>query len=310
SGDRGLTTSVGREEALQRIRRVLLVKPESEVPDARVDEYIRPWKADWLIGIVLKEWPRYLDVMLASLVANVLTLAAIIYTMQVYDRVSPAQSIPTLWVLYGGLLIALTFAFVMRILRTYISDLAGRRADLRISDRVFGHALRIRNDARPRSTGSLIAQLRELEQIRDLVASMTAGAIADLPFFLLVVGVIWRIGGHLVLVPLAALPLLLVPGLIAQRPLAKLSREGMREASIRSAMLVESVHNLDDIKLLRAEPRFQNQWNHINETTAAIGVKTRSLTGMLMAWTQEVQQLVYTSVVLDRQSTRLNSSHV
>lgn len=298
SGDRGLTTSVGREEALQRIRRVLLVKPESAVPDARVDEYIRPWKADWLIGIVLKEWPRYLDVMLASLVANVLTLAAIIYTMQVYDRVIPAQSIPTLWVLYGGLLIALTFAFVMRILRTYISDLAGRRADLRISDRVFGHALRIRNDARPRSTGSLIAQLRELEQIRDLVASTTVGAIADLPFFLLFLGVIWWIGGHLVLVPLAALPLLLVPGLIAQRPLAKLSREGMREASIRSAMLVESVHNLDDIKLLRAEPRFQNQWNHINETTAAIGVKTRGLTGALTAWTQEVQQLVYTTVVL------------
>ena len=298
SGDRGLTTTVDREEALRRIRRVLLVKPQSAVPDARVDEYIRPWKADWLLGIVLKEWPRYLDVMLASLVANVLTLAAIIYTMQVYDRVIPAQSIPTLWVLFGGLLIALTFAFVMRVLRTHISDLAGRRADLRISDRVFGHALRIRNDARPKSTGSLIAQLRELEQIRDLVASTTVGAIADLPFFLLFLGVIWLIGGHLVLVPLAALPLLLVPGLIAQRPLAKLSRAGMREASIRSAMLVESVHNLDDIKLLRAEPRFQNQWNNINETTAGIGVKTRGLTGALTAWTQEVQQLVYTTVVL------------
>src|SRR5690606_11995323 len=116
--------------------------------------------------------------------------------------------------------------------------------------------------------------------------------------FLLFLGVIWWIGGHLVLVPLAALPLLLVPGLIAQRPLAKLSREGMREASIRSAMLVESVHNLDDIKLLRAEPRFQNQWNHINETCGALGVKTRGLTGALRAWTEEVQQLVYTTVVL------------
>src|SRR5690625_1835823 len=70
SGDRGLTTTVDRQEALQRIRRVLLVKPQSAIPDARVDEYIRPWKANWLLGIVLKEWPRYLDVMLASLVAN------------------------------------------------------------------------------------------------------------------------------------------------------------------------------------------------------------------------------------------------
>lgn len=298
SGEHGLTTTLARDEVLHRTRRVLLVKPQSAVPDARVDEYIKPWKSDWLISEALKEWPRYVDVMLASLVANVLTLAAMLFTMQVYDRVVPAQSIPTLWVLFGALLIALTFAFLMRVLRTHITDLAGRRADLRISDRVFGHALRIRNDARPRSTGSFVAQLRELEQIRELTTSTTVTALADLPFFVLFLGVIWLIGGHLVLVPLAALPLLLIPGLLAQRPLARLSRSGMRESSIRSAMLVESVQNMDDIKLLRAEPRFQNQWNHLNETTATIGMKTRRLTGVLNAWTQEVQQLVYACVVL------------
>ncbi|MCD9124716.1 type I secretion system permease/ATPase [Luteimonas fraxinea] len=298
SGEHGLVTTLGRDELLQRTQRVLLAKPQSAVPDARVDEYIKPWQSDWLLKEALKEWPRYLDVMLASMVANVLTLAAMLFTMQVYDRVVPAQSVPTLWVLFGGLLIALTFAFLMRVLRTHITDLVGRRADLRISDRVFGHALRIRNDARPRSTGSFVAQLRELEQIRELTTSTTIGALADLPFFVLFLGVIWLIGGHLVLVPLAALPLLLIPGLLAQRPLARLSRSGMRESSIRSAMLVETVQNMDDIKLLRAEPRFQNQWNHLNETTAGIGMRTRRLTGALNAWTQEVQQLVYASVVL------------
>lgn len=40
--------------------------------------------------------------MLASLVANVLALAAMIFSMQVYDRVVPAQSYPTLWVLFAG----------------------------------------------------------------------------------------------------------------------------------------------------------------------------------------------------------------
>lgn len=298
SGERGLVTVLAQDELLGRARRVLLVKPQSAVPDARVDEYIKPWQSDWLLKAALKEWPRYLDVMLASSVANVLTLAAMLFTMQVYDRVIPAQSTPTLWVLFGGLLIALSFAFLMRVLRTHISDLVGRRADLRISDRVFGHALRIRNDARPKSTGSFVAQLRELEQIRELTTSTTIGAISDLPFFVLFLGVIWMIGGHLVLVPLAALPVLLIPGLLAQRPLARLSREGMRESSIRSAMLVETVQNMDDIKLLRAEPRFQNQWNHLNATTASVGMRTRRLTGVLNAWTQEVQQLVYTCVVL------------
>ena len=298
SGEKGLLTQVDHDDLVRRVKRVLLVKPQAAVADARVDEYIQPAKPDWLLQTVLQEWPRYLDVMLASVVANVLTLAAMLFTMQVYDRVIPAQSIPTLWVLFGGLLIALSFAFLMRVLRTYISELVGKRADLRISDRVFGHVLRIRNDARPRSTGSFVAQVRELEQIRELITSTTVGAVADLPFFLLFLVVISLIGGHLALVPLAALPVLLLPGLLAQRSLAKLAREGMREASIRSAMLMETIQNLDDIKLLRAEPRFQNQWNHLNETTAGVGMKLRGLTGMLTAWTQEVQQLVYTCVVL------------
>lgn len=297
-GEHGLLTTLAPRELAARTRRVLLVKPQSSAPDARVDEYIKPYQPGWLLSAVLRDWPRYADVMLASLVSNVLSLAAMLFTMQVYDRVIPAQSQPTLWVLFGGLLIALVFGFLMKAMRTRISDMVGKRADLRVSDRVFGHALRIRNDARPRSTGSFISQLRELEQVRELVTSTTISALADLPFFLLFVVVMALIGGYLVLVPLAALPLLIIPGLLAQRPLARLSKEGMREASIRSAMLVEAVQNIDDIKLLRAEPRFQNQWNHLNEVTASVGMKQRELTHLLTGWTQDVQTLVYTGVVL------------
>ena len=58
-------------------------------------------------SIVLRDWKRYIDIMFASLIANILALlATIIFSMQVYDRVVPSQSIPTLWVLAGGVLIA------------------------------------------------------------------------------------------------------------------------------------------------------------------------------------------------------------
>jgi len=298
SGEHGLVTGIERDVLLQRARRMLIARPIASLPDARVDEYIRPFRKDWLSEIIWNEWPRYLDVMLASLVANVLTLSAMLFTMQVYDRVIPAQSEPTLWVLFGGLLIALTFAFAMRVLRAYTADQIGKRADLRISDRVFGHALRIRADARPQSTATLISQLRELEQIRELVTSTTIGALADLPFFLLFLVVMWLIGGWLVLVPLAALPVLLVPGLLAQRSLARLSREGMREAAVRNGLIVEAMQGVDDIKLLRAEARFQSLWNGLNTTLAGIGTRQRFLTGLLMSWTQEVQTLVYACVVL------------
>jgi ATP-binding cassette subfamily C protein LapB len=69
-------------------------------------------------------------------------------------------------------------------------DLLGKRADMRISDRVFSHALRLRNSAVPRSTGSFISQLRELEQVREMITSSTMSTIVDLPFFFLFIVVL------------------------------------------------------------------------------------------------------------------------
>src|SRR5690606_7654814 len=207
---------------------------------------------------------------LASLVANVLALAGILFSRQVYDRVIPAESMPTLYVLFGGVLLAMLFDFVLRCARVRVTDLVGKRADLIVSDRVFGHALRISNGKRPRSTGTFIAQIRELEQVRELMTSTTVTAVADLPFFFLFCGILWYIAGPLVWVPVAALVLMVTPGLLMQKPLRRLAGEGMRESSLRSAMLVESVQGIDDIKTLQAEQRFQHQWNHYNALTAEV----------------------------------------
>jgi ATP-binding cassette subfamily C protein LapB len=298
SGDQGLETELPVAQVRERATRVVILRPLQAVPDARVDDYIQPYKPQWFWTIALKEWRRYGDVMLASLFANLLALAGMTFSMQIYDRVVPSQSAPTLWVLFGGVMLAITFEFALRLARTHVSDVVGKRADLRISDVVFGHALRIRNDARSKSTGSFIAQLRELEQVRELLTSSTVSALADLPFFLLFLVVLWAIGGQLVLVALAAVPLLVIPGILIQRPLARLSSEGMRESALRNAMLVEAVQGLEDIKLLRAETRFQNQWNHVNQISAQVGMKQRFLVGALLTWTQEVQSIVYALVLL------------
>lgn len=298
TGERQLQSVLSVEELSQHAQRVLLARPETAVPDARVDDYIQPYRANWLWRTLLQEWPSWVNVMFASLLTNVLGLASMLFTMQVYDRIIPSQSVPSLWVLFGGVAIALTFIFILRMARTHISDWAGKRADLRISDKVFGHALRIRNDVRPKSTGSFIAQIRELEQLRELIASGTISAVADLPFLLLFLFVLWLLGGWLVLVPLAAIPLIVLPGLLAQRPLAKLSKATMRESALRNAILVESIQSLDDIKLLCGEPWFQNQWNHLNETIGKATNKQRSISGLLASWTSEVQTLAYVSVVL------------
>lgn len=298
SGDQGLSQSIHIDLLKDKIKYVYTLRPETSIPDARIDEYIKPYQENWFWSIALRDWKRYIDIMFASLIANILALATIIFSMQVYDRVVPSQSISTLWVLAGGVLIAAIFEFVLRVSRVYLSDIIGKRADLRISDRVLGHALRIKNKDRSKSTGSFISQIRELEGVRELITSTTIGAIADLPFFFLFLFIFAFIGGNLFWVMLLVIPLMILPAILVQKKLAQLAQEGMRESAIRNAILVEVVQGIEDIKLLRAESRFQNQWNHMNEISADIGMKQRKIVGTLMAWTQKLQGLTYAMVVL------------
>lgn len=289
---------IGMDDLVPRIRRFGVARPIRSVPDARVDAYIRPFEQHWLRRILTHDIRYYYNVLIASLLANLLAFGSVIFSMQVYDRVVPAQSYPTLYILFSGVMLALFFEFTLRRLRMTMIDVLGKRADLTMSDRVFGRALRIRSEARPKSTGTFISQLRDMEQVREMLTSTTVAAIADLPFFLLFLILFGFIAGWLVLVPLGALVLLVVPGLLMQRRLHAYASEGMRESSLRNAMLVEAIQRIDDVKMLQAEAKFEQQWNLTNETTAQVSLKLRQLTNLLTVWTQTVQTGTFTIIIL------------
>jgi len=297
AGISGAERKISLAELAGETRRVVHARAAAGLADERIDAYVRPYEPGWLRRILTADLPSYSYVLLASFFSNVLALAGIIFSMQVYDRVVPAESIPTLVVLFIGVVIALGFDFTLRRMRTTIVDVLGKRADLRMSDLVFGHALRVKVRARPRSTGSFIAQLRDLEQVREVLGSTTIAAIADIPFFLLFAFIMWYLAGALVLVPLGALVLLVVPGILAQRRLRAYATESMREASLRNAMLVEAVQGIEDIKTLQAEERFQRQWNHYTAVSAEAQLKLRGLSNGLSVWTTNVQTGVYATIV-------------
>ncbi|WP_341897125.1 type I secretion system permease/ATPase [Sphingobium sp. YR657] len=297
AGEGGLRAHMAIADVARGATLLVIARPVRSAPDARVDPYIHQQDENWLRRIIHQDSRSYVHVMVASCIANVLGLSGVIFSMQVYDRVVPAESYPTLYILVLGVALAIGFDFLLRRLRMNIVDVLGKRADLRMSDKVFGHALRVRNRARPTSTGTFIAQLRDLDQVRELLTSTTVAAMADLPFFLIFLVILWFIGGPLVLVPLAALVLLLVPGLLAQRKLRAYATASMREASLRNAMLVEAVQGIEDIKALQAEERFQQLWNRYNAEAGEQQLKLRGLTNSLTVWTQNVQNGVYAGIV-------------
>lgn len=179
--------------------------------DARIDYFVKPYRNHWFWQHFAHAKRQIGEVALASIIGNVLALAGILFSMQVYDRVIPSQSMPTLWVLFGGVLLAAAIEYAIRLSRTVISDLMGKQIDLRVSGMLFARALAIKNEAHPKSTGSFISQLREIDQVRELLTSTTVGAAADMPFVLIFLALMSFIGGPLVFIPMLAIPLIVIP---------------------------------------------------------------------------------------------------
>ncbi|UYA59287.1 Type I secretion system ATPase, LssB family LapB [Pectobacterium sp. F1-1] len=277
---------------------IVLVGIAERGRDTRIDDFVKPYRKHWFWQHFRGAKRQIGEISLASIVGNVLALAGILFSMQVYDRVIPAQSIPTLWVLFFGVLLAAALEYAIRLSRTVVSDLMGKSIDLNVSGMLFARALAIKNEARPKSTGSFISQLREIDQVRELLTSTTVGAAADMPFVLLFLGIMAMIGGPLVMIPMLAIPLIVIPGLMLQWPMAKLAKEGMRESALRNAVLVESIEGIEDIKALQAEPYFQRQWEQTHEVSAAIGMKQRVWGARLSGWASTVQQLTYAGMLV------------
>ncbi|MDN7447711.1 type I secretion system permease/ATPase [Burkholderia multivorans] len=278
--------------------RVLLVQRSVPMRDARVDDYLSAKPDTWLHDLFAAQWKVLLDLGAGSLFGNLLAIATSLFAMQVWDRVVPARATHTLWVLASGVALALVLELVLRTARVSIADHFGKQADLKLSAMFFARVLDIRNDARPRSPGTLVAQLRDLEQLRELLTSSTMGVLIDIPFVVTFLFIIWMLGGPLAFVPLAAIPLLILPGVFAQIPLAKLSNQGLAESAMRNAILMESIYRAEDIKALQAEPRFRQLWDHTNRVNADVGLRQRRIAGLLVNLAQTVQQLAYVGVLI------------
>ncbi|GAA0339029.1 type I secretion system permease/ATPase [Morganella psychrotolerans] len=297
SANHGLPEIIHTEFLAENTHKIILLRPMVDRPDPRVDLYIKPTERHWLWRILLRDVSPYKYVIMATFLINVLGLAGITYSMQTYDRIIPSQSYPTMVVLVIGVMIAFVFDYILKMLRYGIIDLLGKKADLRMSDRVYGHSLRLKDSSRPPSTGSFISQLRDLEQVREMMTSSTVAAIADLPFFLFFLFIIYLIGGVVCVIPLVGFFLMIMPGLLSQKKLFVLANEAMRESTLRSGMIVESVQGLDDIKAMQAEYRFQQQWIHYTKTSAEASLKLKHLTHKLGSMAYFIQNSVFIGVI-------------
>ncbi|WP_102225782.1 type I secretion system permease/ATPase [Acidimangrovimonas sediminis] len=295
-------TGGGREEISRKALRaactgrVLFSRPIDVLTD-RLGEKLKD-RRHWILGPVFDNARLYRDVIIAAFVANLLAISTSLFSMQVYDRVVPTGAFDTLWILASGVGLAIALEWMLRVMRSKLIDVSGRDLDLKLSAQLFERVANLRLSHQPKSTGVFANQVREFATVREFFTSGTVAAVSDLPFVFIFVGIIAFIGGPVALVPVAAAVLIVLPGIVLQKRLAKASREHAFESSALNGLLLETVSNLETVKAARAENRLQRAHAQLSETIAASSIRNRELTTVINQFVASVQQFSYAGVVL------------
>jgi ATP-binding cassette subfamily C protein LapB len=254
--------------------------------------------ASWLWGTLARYWREYVNVAVGAILINVFTLASPLFVANVYDRVVPNRAFETLWVLAVGVGIVFFFDFLLRSLRAYLVDVAGRGVDVRVSSGLFHQVLGARFAHRPASAGEFASNLRDFEMLRDFLTSATLLTVIDLPFALFFIAMVGLISPPLALIPLAAVPLVVGVALVMQVPLTRLVEENFRVNAHKQGILVESIYGLEAVKSQRAEDVMQGKWEYAVRHSAESGLKSRLLSGLALHFTNFAQQIVTVAVVV------------
>jgi ATP-binding cassette, subfamily C, bacterial PrsD len=200
---------------------------------------------------------------LFSALINILYLTGSFYMLQVYDRVIPSRSIPTLIALTALAAVLFAGQAALDFFRSRILLRMARSLDERLSPRVYELTASL-----PLTSGGAKAglqPLRDLEQVRSFLANGGPIGFFDLPWVLFYLAICYLfhplIGlaaliGALVLVGLTILTEVLTRGPVRTAALQAATRNTLAEASRRNAEVISA---------MGMSRRLSAAWSEINQ---------------------------------------------
>jgi ATP-binding cassette subfamily C protein LapB len=252
----------------------------------------------WFWGEFARHRRAMVEVAAGSLVASLLAVAVAMFSLQVYDRVIPHQGEATLWVLAIGCLLAILLEGALKIARSGLMDVAGRKIELAVQDRLMGRLLHMRIPPGERRPSQLFQAMRDFGSVREFFTAGTIGTLADLPFVLLFLALVASIGGNIVWVLVAGAVLMVLPGLFLQRRIMALTQATQGAASKAGRLLYEAVYEHETLTVTRGEGRVARIWSELTALSAAMQTDQRRLTTWLTVWAQGVSQATYVMTVV------------
>ncbi|BCA95704.1 hypothetical protein TUM19329_20650 [Legionella antarctica] len=264
----------------------------------RSQETVGKQPKNWFWNVIIKSWPLYSEVLVASLLVNIFALVIPLFTMNVYDRVVPNHATDTMWVLASGVALVFIFDTLLKTLRSYFIDIANKHTDLELSATIFQQVLGLSMETRPKSVGALANTVQSFELFRDFITSSTMTVLVDLPFVFIFLFVIYLIGGNLFWIPFIVVPLIFLIGLLLQWPLIRLTRKSYQYSAEKQATLFESLSAIETVKTTGAETILQSRWEKIIDESSKNSMQLRFISNSSMSITNLAQQIATIAVII------------
>ncbi|TVP11137.1 type I secretion system permease/ATPase [Shewanella sp. KCT] len=245
--------------------------------DMGLDLHLHDSRTHWLIQTLKDSAPIYRDALIASVLVNLFALVSPLFIMNVYDKVVPNLAFESLWVLAIGAGIAYIFDLVMRQLRAYLIDVAGKKVDIIVSSRLFAKAIGIPLEKRSPSIGGMARQLGEFDSIREILTSATITTLVDLPFALFFMLIIYIVAGDLAIIPVIGGCIIIGYTLLMQPRLKAAIEESNKFSSLKHGHLIESLASIESIKSSGAEGLVQKSWQQMIGHTANWQLKVKKI---------------------------------
>lgn len=253
-------------------------------------------KDHWFWGTIFQNSGIYVQVFSASIFINVFQLVSAFYIMTVYDRVIPNNAIDSLIALTIGVAIVLIFDFILKMLRSYFTDLAGAELDRVVSDKIFKKIVSHDNEVIG-SPSAVATSVREFEGVRDFFSSASLVALIDTPFMILFLGIIASIGGWVAIVPILIVPLVIIVASAVQPMIKKYSKSTSGLQRNKMSTLLELLNNVEAVRTVAGGGFLEKRWKETVNTSSLQLIKARTINNIATIFSQSALQISSAGIV-------------
>ncbi len=193
---------------------------------------------------------------------NILALSGSLFMMEVYDRVIPSGSLPTLAGLFALVTILYFFQGSLELMRTRLLTRIGASLDQSLGSRVFDAVIGLQLKA-PRA-GESSQPLRDLDTIRGFLSSSGPGAFFDMPWLPFYLGICFLFHQLLGLAVLSGVIFLIFLTLLTEIMSRVPTQETARQGVARTRILEMGRRNAEAIVAMGMTGRVRQRWQDVS----------------------------------------------